>query len=92
MEQVVVNWVLAALGATLGWLLKSVWNAIGELKADMKQIERDLPGVYVRKDDFKAAIADIKDDMRDLRGDMRNGFAKLDTTLNSMFKKMDGAK
>lgn len=89
MDQTIVNWLFAAFGATVGWVLKVVWDAIRELKADMKQIERDLPEVYVRKDDFKDAVSDIKGDMRELRQDMKDGFIKIDATLNLLFKKLE---
>jgi septation ring formation regulator EzrA len=89
MDQTIVNWLFAGFGATLGWVLKVVWDAIKELKADMKQIERDLPEIYVRKDDFKAAMTDIKDDFKELKHDMKDGFNKIDSTLGLLFKKLD---
>lgn len=89
MDQMVINWLFAAVGASLGWLMKVIWDAIKELKADMKQIERDLPEIYVRKDDFKGAVADIKEDMRELRKDMKDGFNKIDNTLSLIFKRID---
>jgi hypothetical protein len=89
MEQTLINWLFAGFGAALGWLMKVIWDAIKDLKADMKQIERDLPEVYVRKDHFTAAVSDIKGDMKDLRHDMRDGFSKIDNTLVLLFKRLD---
>lgn len=89
MDQTIVNWLFTGFGAAVGWVLKVVWDAITELKADMKQIERDLPEVYVRKDDFKSAVSDIKEDMKELRHDMKDGFNKLDSTLGLLFKKLE---
>lgn len=89
MDQVVINWLFAAVGTLIGWLVKVLWDAIKELKADMKQIERDLPEVYVRKDDFKGAVSDIKHDMREIRQDMKDGFNKIDNTLALLFKRID---
>jgi F0F1-type ATP synthase membrane subunit b/b' len=89
MDQVLVNWLFAAVGALLGWLMKVIWDAIKELKADMRQIERDLPEIYVRKDDFRSAVADIKEDMREIRVDMKEGFNKIDNTLGLLFKRID---
>ena len=89
MDQTIVNWLFAGLGAALGWVLKVVWDAIKELKADVKQIERDLPEVYVRKDDFKVAMTDIKDDFKELKHDMKDGFNKIDSTLGLLFKKLE---
>jgi F0F1-type ATP synthase membrane subunit b/b' len=92
MDQTIVNWLFVAFGATLGWLVTVVWGAIKELRSDMKQIERDLPEVYVRRDDFRNVVADIKVDMKDLRQDMKEGFIKVDSVLTAIYKKLDGEK
>jgi len=89
MDQTIINWLFVGFGAALGWVMKVVWDAIKDLKADVKQIERDLPEVYVRKDDFKTAMTDVKDVMKDLRADMKEGFSKVDNTLGLIFKKLE---
>lgn len=89
MDQTIVNWAFTGFGAALGWLVKIVWDAIKELRSDMKQIERDLPDVYVRKDAFNSAMAEIKDDFKELKHDMRDGFGKIDNTLGLLFKKLE---
>ncbi len=82
MDQTLFNWVVGVCGFLGGWVLKVIWDAIKELKTDIRQIERDLPEVYVRKDDFKEAIRDIKQDMKE-------GFNKIDNTLGLIFKKLE---
>ena len=82
MDQSLINWVFAGGGAAFGWVLKVVWDAIQDLKKDIRQIERDLPEVYVRRDDFKDAVREIKEDMK-------AGFANVDKTLGLIFKKLD---
>jgi hypothetical protein len=82
MDQTLFNWVVGVCGFLGGWVLKVIWDAIKDLKTDIRQIERDLPEVYVRKDDFKEAIRDIKQDMKD-------GFNKIDNTLGLIFKKLE---
>ena len=37
---------------------------------------------FVRRDDFKDAVKEIKDDMK-------SGFSKMDTTLGLIFKKLE---
>lgn len=82
MDQTVLNWIFAAAGAGAGWILKIVWDALTELRKDLRQIERDLPVVYTRKDDFK-------DEVRELKEDMKIGFNKIEATLNALFKRLD---
>ena len=43
---------------------------------------RKIPLSYVQKDDFKTAVADIKNDIR-------TGFAQVDRTLNSLFDRVN---
>jgi hypothetical protein len=87
--QDVINWLFAGFGAAVGWILKVVWDAVTDLKHDVKQIERDLPEIYVRKDDFREAVREIRDTMKELRTDMKAGFDKVDTTLGVIFKRLE---
>jgi hypothetical protein len=89
MDQTILNWLFTGFGAAIGWILKVIWDAVKDLRADMKQIERDLPEVYVRKDDFKSAVSDIKTDMRELRQDMKGGFSEVNNTLGLIFNKLE---
>jgi len=82
MDQNLINWLVAATGGLFGWLMKMLWDAVKDLKKDIRQIERDLPDLYVRKDDWRTSIHDLKDDMQ-------RGFDKLDTTIQTIFKRID---
>lgn len=64
-------------------MLKVIWEAIKDLKSDIKEVDRHVSDNYVRRDDFKDAIRDMKDDMR-------TGFANTDRTLGLIFKKLEG--
>lgn len=89
MDQQLINWLFTGFGAAIGWILKVVWDAIKDLKADLRAIEKDLPEVYVRKDDFKDAIHEIKTEMREMRQDVKVGFKHVDDTLNVLFEKLN---
>lgn len=89
MDQSLINWLFIAFGAASGWILKVVWDAIRELKTDLRVLERDLPEVYVRKDDFKDAVHEIKTEMREMRQDMKLSFKHVDDTLNVIFEKIN---
>ncbi len=83
MDQIVFNWAVALAGAFGGWILKVIWDAILELKKDLRQMDAKMHEDFVRRDDFKDAVKEIKDDMR-------SGFSKIDSTLGLIFKKLDG--
>jgi len=58
--QVIVDAVIALVGALFGWLFKMVWDAIKELQKDIKDTNQTLHESYVRKDDYRVEIAEIK--------------------------------
>lgn len=89
MDQQIINWLFTGFGASIGWILKVIWDAIRDLKTDLRVIEKDLPEVYVRKDDFREAIKEMKDEMREMRQDMKLGFKHVDDTLSVLFKRLD---
>ena len=79
----IFNWAVAAAGALGGWILKVIWDAIVELKKDLKQMDTKRHEDFVRRDDFKDAVSEIK-------RDMKAGFAKTDNMLGLIFKKLEG--
>jgi hypothetical protein len=82
MDQMIFNWAVAAAGALGGWVLKVIWDAIVELKKDLRNMDTKMHEDFVRRDDFKEAVGDIKQDMKD-------GFNKIDNTLGLIFKKLE---
>lgn len=80
--QTIINSALAFVVAAIGWFAREIWDAIKELRKDIKQIETSLPEHYVRKDDFKEAMKEIKQDMKE-------GFTKVEDMIGLVFKKID---
>ena len=60
MEQDLFNWLLGAAMTILGWIGKTLWDAVQELKADMKDIEVELPSHYVRKDELEVKLDKVE--------------------------------
>ena len=75
MEQPLINWVFTAFGATLGWLVKVLWDAIKDLKTDLKLIEREVHTNYVSKDDYRQDILEVKEILKQI-------FDKLDKKVD----------
>ena len=63
------------------------WQKLGD-KSILRKIDRIFqelalhPEIYVRKDDYKDIVRDIKEDMRER-------FDKIDTTMALIYKKFD---
>lgn len=77
--QVLFNIAFTAAGFLGGWVLNNMTKAIERLDNDV----RDMPKTYVTKDDWR-------EDMRTLKSDMDKGFDKLDKTLGTIFKRLEG--
>ena len=58
--QYIVDGVIALVSAVFGWLFKIVWDAIKELQRDMKETNQTIHEQYVRKDDYRIDMAEIK--------------------------------
>ena len=53
----------ATLGGAMlmaGWIMRTVWTAVRDMQHDMKELERGLPDTYVRRDDYRDDMADVK--------------------------------
>lgn len=89
MDQQIINWLFAGFGSAVGWILKVIWDALRDLRSDIRVIEKDLPEIYVRKDDFREAVHEIKIEMREMRQDMKISFKHIDDTLGAVFKRLE---
>ena len=67
-SQILFNSFATVVGAMVGWILKVLWDAVRDLRDDVKEIEKG----YVMKDDYRIDIAEIK-------GMLARIFDKLDT-------------
>ena len=72
--QMLFNIALGAASFLGGWVLNNMTKAIERLDKDV----RDMPHTYVSRDDFK-----------DMRDEMRGSFDKIDTTLGTIFKRLE---
>ena len=81
-EQVIFNWIVGVAGVLGGWTLKVIWDSLMELRRDIKTMDTKMHEDFVRRDDFKDAVREIKEDMR-------AGFSNVDNTLRLIFKKLD---
>ena len=81
-SQNIFDWVIGIGGAVIGWMLKVIWEAIRDVRIEIKELDKQMHDDFVRRDDFKEAIREIKDDMRE-------GFNKVDRTLGLIFKKLE---
>lgn len=56
MDQEIINLLIGSVLGVLGWFARQLWDAVQSLKSDMKQIEVDLPTLYVRKHELEQKL------------------------------------
>ena len=45
----------------MGWVVRIIWEAQQTLRQDLQKLEQQLPETYVRRDDWKDQMKEIKD-------------------------------
>jgi cell division protein FtsL len=70
-----LQWTIALVSAALGYAIRELWGATQKLRQDISDLESKLPTQYVQKDDYKADIGRIMD--------------QLDRIYNKLDKKVD---
>lgn len=80
--QIIFNIAVALCGALGGWILKTVWDAIKSLDADVKTLGQRMHHEFVRRDDYKESTQELK-------SDMRHGFDRLEELIGAVFKRLE---
>lgn len=65
MELEVLKWGAYVLAGILGWFVRVLWTAMEKMRQDFSDLEKNLPLYYVRQDDFREVIKDMKEGFRE---------------------------
>ena len=80
--QSVFNLAMGFVMASLGWFAREIWDAIKDVRRDIKDLDTRMHTDFVRKDDFKDAMAEHKHDMN-------AGFREIKEMIGTLFSKLD---
>jgi hypothetical protein len=58
--QTLINAAIGCVCAAAGWWLRVLWEAQQRLQSDLLKLEKELPRLYVFKDDYQQDINEIK--------------------------------
>jgi len=59
--QNIINLLGGAALTVVGWFARQLWDAVQKLKEDVSQLELSISENYVKKDDFKDGIKELKE-------------------------------
>lgn len=65
-HQSIINVAAGVIMTGLGWFARQLWDAVKELRADLHRIETNLPATYLRRDEFRDGIKEIKDILNEI--------------------------
>ena len=60
LDQTIVNWAFGLAGTLGGFVLKAMWDAITQLRSDIAALNEKIGREYVRRDDYRDDIAEMK--------------------------------
>ena len=58
--QTIFNIVFSVTGFLAGWILRVIWSEIKDMQTNQRELEREIADNYVRRDDYRIDIAEIK--------------------------------
>jgi len=64
--QTAFNAVVGGLMMLSGWFLRILWDSIKRLQSDMAELERHASETYVRRDDYRDDMAEVKSMLRQI--------------------------
>lgn len=76
--QTVINIALGSVLAAIGWFAREIWDSVKELRRAIHQVEKELPELYVRRDDLK-----------DVRLEIAARFDKIENLIGSLYDRLN---
>ena len=72
LSQDMINLAITCSGAIIGWFLKTIWEALRDLKGDLRDIENEMHTQYIRRDEVQKNFDEIKSILREIFADLKN--------------------
>jgi len=63
---VIINGIMSIVMVLFGWLLRVGYDSIKRLQNDMSELERHASETYVRRDDYRDDMAEVKSMLRQI--------------------------
>ena len=77
-----INLGITCAGAIIGWVLKTIWEALRDLKDDIRDIENEMHTQYIRRDEVQKNFDEIKSILREIFADLKNKADKQEAVID----------
>ncbi|GAB6066025.1 hypothetical protein JCM9492_11170 [Aquifex pyrophilus] len=85
-ERMAISIGISLVSLVLGAIVRSWFNSllarIKSLEKDLTSLKENLPKEYVLKDDHDRDIREIKDELKEIRREIHEGFKRLEEKLD----------
>ena len=61
-----INIIMGFVLVLVGWFMRVMWDSIKRLQSDMSELERHASETYVRRDDYRDDMAEVKTMLRQI--------------------------
>lgn len=61
LDQDIINLIFGSVCTIGGWFARELWSAVKSMKEDLSNLREEIAKDYIRKDDFKESIKEVKD-------------------------------
>lgn len=75
--QTIFDSAIAVGGVMVGWMLKIVWESIRKIELEVRNLEQQVHAEFVRREDFKSGMSELKADVREGFRDVKDMMAML---------------
>jgi len=69
--QTLFNVALGGVMMLAGWIFRVGWGSLVSLRADLRDLEKEIPHIYIRREEYR-------EDMREVKELLRHISARLD--------------
>lgn len=63
---IIINIVMSFVLILIGWFMRVMWDSIKRLQSDMSELERHASETYVRRDDYRDDMNEVKSMLRQI--------------------------
>lgn len=73
----------------VGWFVNILWTAQSKLREEFNEMERELPLAYVRRDEFRDVIREMKEGFKEAVYPVLSKLDRIEERMNEQNKEND---